>query len=57
MRKNIHDFWLNKCFKHVDSDITPIIFNKYSEVKCPHCDKIGKSGVMRRWHFDNCKKL
>lgn len=22
---------------------------------CPHCDKIGESRAMLRWHFDNCK--
>ena len=22
---------------------------------CPHCNKIGQSSVMYRWHFDNCK--
>ena len=22
---------------------------------CPHCNKSGKSGVMYRWHFNNCK--
>ncbi len=27
----------------------------YSEVKCPHCDKIGRGGAMKRYHFDNCK--
>lgn len=26
------------------------------QVTCPHCGKIGKSGIMSRWHFDNCKK-
>lgn len=24
---------------------------------CPHCNKEGKSGVMYRWHFDNCKLI
>jgi hypothetical protein len=23
---------------------------------CPHCGKIGKSGSMKRWHFDNCNQ-
>ena len=23
---------------------------------CPHCQKIGKSNAMKRWHFDNCKE-
>ena len=23
--------------------------------QCPHCSKIGGIGVMKRWHFDNCK--
>jgi len=22
---------------------------------CPHCGKIGKSGAMKQWHYDNCK--
>lgn len=25
------------------------------EVTCPHCGVSGKGGVMKRWHFDNCK--
>jgi hypothetical protein len=25
-------------------------------VKCPHCDKIGGSSNMTRYHFDNCKQ-
>lgn len=24
-------------------------------VKCPHCNKIGSTGNMNRWHLDNCK--
>ena len=24
-------------------------------LECPHCGKKGKSGVMKRWHFDNCR--
>ena len=24
---------------------------------CPHCNKSGKSYVMYRWHFDNCKQI
>lgn len=23
-------------------------------MKCPHCGKVGKGGIMHRWHFDNC---
>jgi len=23
-------------------------------VQCPHCNKIGPSGAMNRWHFSNC---
>lgn len=26
-----------------------------TKVSCPHCDLIGAGGVMRRYHFDNCK--
>jgi len=24
-------------------------------IVCPHCDKTGNLGNMKRWHFDNCK--
>lgn len=24
-------------------------------VCCPHCNSKGKSGIMKRWHFDNCR--
>lgn len=26
-----------------------------ASIKCPHCDKVGKLNLMKRWHFDNCK--
>ena len=26
-----------------------------SKSTCPHCNKIGQTRVMGRWHFDNCK--
>jgi hypothetical protein len=25
------------------------------DVKCPHCDRVGRATGMTRWHFDNCK--
>ena len=25
------------------------------KLTCPHCEAIGGTGAMRRWHFDNCK--
>lgn len=25
------------------------------KIKCPHCNKIGANGLMKRYHFDNCK--
>lgn len=25
------------------------------KVTCPHCGKVGGTGVMHRWHFDNCR--
>lgn len=26
------------------------------KLTCPHCNKIGGTGNMQRWHFDNCKE-
>lgn len=27
-----------------------------NEMRCPHCGTTGKhAGMMKRWHFDNCK--
>jgi hypothetical protein len=26
-----------------------------SKLICPHCNKSGGKGIMKRWHFDNCK--
>ena len=26
-----------------------------SDVQCPYCNKIGKTGPMHRWHFDKCR--
>lgn len=25
------------------------------KVTCPHCALVGATGIMHRWHFDNCK--
>lgn len=30
---------------------------EFKQVQCPHCLIIGGSNVMKRWHFDNCKKI
>lgn len=27
---------------------------KSATLSCPHCDKVGGIGAMRRWHMDNC---
>jgi len=26
------------------------------KITCPHCNKVGGIGAMRRWHLDNCKE-
>jgi len=33
------------------------ISNKKPKIKvsCLHCNVIGGEGIMKRWHFDNCK--
>ena len=32
------------------------VINKVT-LKCPHCNKSGNMGNMKRWHFDNCKAI
>jgi hypothetical protein len=29
---------------------------KMKLITCPHCGKQGGNGIMKRWHFDNCKE-
>jgi len=31
--------------------------NFITEYVCPHCGKVGKGPMMKRWHFDNCNLL
>ena len=31
--------------------------NNTTILECPHCDKRGNIGNMKRWHFDNCKNI
>ena len=28
-----------------------------TKLECPHCKKVGNVSNMKRWHFENCKKL
>lgn len=30
---------------------------KYTKVKCTYCDVVGRKNNMKRYHFDNCKKI
>lgn len=29
----------------------------YALMTCPHCNKSGRGGTMKRWHFANCKEF
>jgi len=31
--------------------------NKFKNLQCPHCNKIGSGTNMRRYHFDKCKNV
>ena len=48
-RKNIE----NGHWKKVQEAALKVVTQK---VKCPHCPKVGNMNIMKRWHFDNCKK-
>ena len=30
---------------------------KQEKINCPHCNKIGGTANMKRYHFENCKKV
>jgi len=32
-------------------------FGNHTTTTCPHCNKIGQTNAMQRWHFDNCKEI
>lgn len=41
-----------------DDDARRIISEANKQkVTCPHCGKTGGIAIMKRWHFDNCKRL
>lgn len=37
--------------------ISPMRGKKHKVVICPHCEKKGGGGAMKRFHFDNCKEI
>lgn len=37
------------------SENTKGIPKNFKKITCPHCGKEGRSNVMHRWHFNNCK--
>jgi len=64
----VEKIWKNR--SKLDKDnifkkISETLNGKYKGVKkgpqknieCPHCNKIGGESNMKRYHFDNCKKL
>lgn len=40
-----------------DKIATTMVALSNKQVICPHCNKEGNVVNMRRWHFNNCKKL
>ena len=30
---------------------------EHKKIQCPFCDKVGSVSNMKRWHFNNCKKV
>lgn len=37
------------------NELTSYSGYKHEIIKCPHCEKTGGKGAMKRWHFENCK--
>lgn len=42
--------------EHINKRISALRGRKCSIITCPHCSISGGNSVMRRWHFDNCKR-
>jgi group I intron endonuclease len=42
--------------QHSKSMVGVLVGRKQPKSICPHCTKVGGSGTMKRWHFDNCKE-
>ena len=36
-------------------ELKPYSGYKQDIIECPYCGKLGGKGLMRRWHFENCK--
>ena len=36
-------------------ELKPSSGYKQDIIECPYCGKLGGKGLMRRWHFENCK--
>lgn len=44
--------------KHMNAGKKPYYTGKTMPLKvCPHCGHQGSGGSMKRWHFDNCRKV
>lgn len=61
---NIGTFWITNGIQNKHHDPTLVIPKGFwrgvrpqqqEKVKCPHCNKEGGVGNMKRYHFDNCK--
>lgn len=59
-------FWLNKKRSAQDRFKKSITAKRRIEqantdfsliVQCPHCNKVGQSANMKRWHYDKCKSI
>lgn len=46
---------LGKSKKYPSSRKSRVV--EFNDVECPHCQKVGKSNIMKRWHFGNCKSF
>lgn len=41
---------------HIERRIAKLRGRTQHKFSCPHCSAIGGGSVMKRWHFDNCRK-
>lgn len=55
-KKKMSDAKLGKKLNITEEGLLALSIARKRRITCPHCNKDGVIGNMKRWHFDNCKE-